>query len=99
MRKRYSASEKANIVLEVLKEDKSIAQIASKHTVHPNQISKWKAEFLAGLPSLFEPEGRATRALEAAHQQQLDELYKKIGELTTQLDWLKKKSGIDPHAR
>ncbi len=86
------------MVLEVLKEDKTIAQIASEHKVHPNQLSKWKTEFLEGLPSLFEPQGRATRALEAAHQQKLDELYKKIGELTTQLDWLKKKSGFDPDA-
>ena len=96
MRKQHPASEKAQIILEVLKEDQSISQIASEHHVHPNQISQWKGQVLDGLPSLFEPAGRATRALEAAHQQQIAELHQKIGELTTQLDWLKKKSGLDP---
>jgi transposase-like protein len=99
MRKRYSATEKAQIVLEALKEEKTIAQIAAEHKVHPNQISKWKAEALQGLPTLFTNEERATRALEAAHQRELQELYAEIGRLTTQLDWLKKKSGFDSHAQ
>ncbi len=98
MRKRYSASEKAQIVLEALKEEKTIAQIAAEHKVHPNQISKWKAEALQGLPTLFTNEERATRALEAAHARELQELYAEIGRLTTQLGWLKKKSGFDPEA-
>lgn len=53
MRKRYSATEKAQIVLEALKEEKTVAQIAAEHKVHPNQIYKWKAEVLQGLPGLF----------------------------------------------
>ena len=99
MRKRFSATEKSQIVLEALKEEKTIAQIAAEHHVHPNQISKWKAEALQGLPSLFTHEERATRALEAAHQRELDELYVEIGRLTTQLGLLKKKSGLDLDAR
>lgn len=99
MRKRHPASEKAQIVLEVLKENKSISQVASEHQIHPNQISQWKAQALEGLPSLFEPEGKATRALEAVHQQQIAELQQKVGALTIELDWLKKKSGLDPAAR
>jgi putative transposase len=98
MRKRYSATEKAQIVLEALKEEKTIAQIAADHQVHPNQISKWKAEALQGLPTLFTNEARATRALETAHQRELQELYAEIGRLTTQLGWLKKKSGLDPNS-
>jgi transposase-like protein len=96
MRKRYSATQKAQIVLETLKEEKTIAQIAAEHKVHPNQISKWKAEALQGLPTLFTNEERATRALEAAHERELQELYAEIGRLTRQLGWLKKKSGLDP---
>lgn len=99
MRKRYSASEKARIVLEALKEEKTIAQIAAAHQVHPNQISKWKAEALQGLPSLFTHEERATRTLETVHQRELQELYAEIGRLTTQLGWLKKKSGFNPDAK
>ncbi|MCL5952227.1 MAG: transposase, partial [Chloroflexi bacterium] len=48
MRKRYSGTEKAQIVLEALREEKTIAQIAAEHKVHPNQIYKWKTEVLQG---------------------------------------------------
>ncbi len=95
MRKRYSANEKAQLVLEALKEEKTVAQIAAEHKVHPNQIYKWKAEVLQGLPTLLTNEAHRVQALEAAHQRELDELYAEIGRLTTQLGWLKKKSGLD----
>ena len=95
-RKRYTTSFKAQLVLEILKEEKTLAQIASTHGIHPNQLRKWKARALENLPMLFATEGKSTRALEAAHARQLDELYAQIGRLTTQLAWLKKKSGIEP---
>ena len=99
MHKRYSATEKAQIVLEALKEEKTIAQIAVEHKVHPNQIYKWKAEVLQGLPTLLTNEARKIQALEAAHQREVDQLYAEIGRLTTQVAWLKKKSGLDPEPR
>ena len=95
MRKRYSPTFKAEVVLEILTEEKSLAQIASERGVHPNQLSKWKAEALQGLPRLFEPDQETTRALQAAHQRQLEELYAEIGRLITQVNWLKKKSGCN----
>ena len=97
MRKRHSPAFKAKIVAEALKEEKTITQIASENDIHPNQISAWKAAALNGLPTLFERESKA-QADQAAHQQQLEELYAQIGRLTTQVGWLKKKSGLDPHA-
>ncbi len=99
MRNRYSATEKAQIVLEALKEEKTIAQIAAEHKIHPNQIYKWKAEVLQGLPALFANEERKVQALEAAHERQLEELYAEIGRLTTQLAWLKKKSGFNSDSK
>ena len=90
MRKQYTANYKAQIVLEILKEDQTIAQIASAHGIHPNQLRKWRAQAVEGLPKLFSDNGQATRALESAHERQLDELYTEIGRLTTQLAWLKK---------
>ena len=96
MRKRHSPAFKARIVAEALKEEKTITQIASEHEIHPNQISAWKAAALNGLPTLFERESKV-QTEHAAHQQQLDELYSQIGRLTTQVTWLKKKSGLDPH--
>jgi putative transposase len=94
MRKHYTAQQKAQIVLEMLKEERTIAQIASAHGIHPTQLGKWKAQVLEGLPSLFSDENKAVRALEAAHEREQDELYAEIGRLTTQLAWLKKKAGL-----
>jgi len=94
MRKHYSATFKAEIVQEVLKEDKLISQIASVHGVHPNLIGEWKAAALKGLPSLFEKEHSELTKERAAHERRLNELYAEIGRLTTQVTWLKKKAGI-----
>ncbi len=95
MRKRYSAAFKAQIVQEVLREDKLISQIASAHGVHPNLIGEWKAAVLRGLPTLFEKEHSELTKERAAHEQQVNELYAEIGRLTTQVAWLKKKAGIN----
>jgi transposase-like protein len=96
MRRHFSAQFKAEIVQEVLREDKTLAEIASAHAIHPNQIKRWKATVLKGLPSLFSDETAAAKTAQADHEKQLDELYTEIGRLSTQLTWLKKKSGIDP---
>ena len=93
---RYTAKKKAQIVLEILKEERSIAQIASEYGIHPNQLYKWKAQALEGLSTLFEDEHKTEKALRAAHEKELNELYAEIGRLTSQLNWLKKKSGIEP---
>ena len=94
MRKRYTAAFKAQIVQEVLREDKLISQIASAHGIHPNLISQWKAQALQGLPSLFEDGHAAEEKIRAAHEKQMQELYAEIGRLTTHVAWLKNKSGI-----
>ena len=95
MRKRHNSEFKAKVVQELLKEEKALSQIASDHGIHPNQLRQWKAKALEGLPLLFERDGRAEQE-KAAHDQQVQELYAEIGRLTTQLSWLKKKSGIEP---
>jgi len=99
MRKKYTTKKKAQIVLEILKEERSIAQIASEYGIHPNQLYKWKTQALDGLPGLFENERKTEKVLRAAHERELNELYAEIGRLTTQLTWLKKKSGIEPIER
>jgi transposase-like protein len=96
MRKRYTPAQKAKIVLEILKEEQTLAQIASANGIHVNQLRDWKNQALEGLPSLFSPEDKAARALKAAHERQVQDLYAEIGRLTTQLAWLKKKSGLEP---
>ena len=91
MRKHYSPIFKAQVVQALLKEEKSLAQLAAEHSVSTKQLSRWKTLALEGLPSLFEP---VTAHLQQAHEHQLQELYAEIGRLTTQLTWLKKKSGL-----
>lgn len=93
-RKRLSASQKAQIVLEAIREEKSVVQIAAENSIHPNQIHKWKKQALDDFTQLFEEDRQGERAREAEHEKQLNELYTEIGRLSAQLSWLKKKSGL-----
>ena len=90
MRKQYTAAFKAKVVQELLKEEKTIAQIAAEYEVHPTQLKEWRVRALEGLPSLFEKQD-STAELRATHEEQVTELYAEIGKLTTQVTWLKKK--------
>lgn len=98
MRKQYSAVFKAKVVQEVLREEKSLAQLAAEYEVSAKQLNRWKTMAVEGLPSLFEPSADQTSQ---AHEQQVNELYAQIGRLTTELTWLKKKSGdkLEPHRK
>jgi transposase len=93
MRKQYTSAFKAKVVQELLREEKTLAQIASEYEVHPTQLKSWRTIALEGLASLFEKRDN-TVELKEAHEQQLAELYTEIGKLTTQLTWLKKKCQI-----
>jgi transposase len=90
MKKHYTTQQKARIVLEILKEECSIAHIASEHGIHPNQLYKWKAHTLEKLPDILENERQDEKAQKAEHEREIKELYAEIGKLTTQLSWLKK---------
>ncbi len=98
MKKHYTAQQKAKIVLEILKEERSIVQIASEHGIHSNQLYKWKAQVLEKLPDIFDDEHKDEKAQKAEYERERKELYAEIGKLSTQLSWLKKKSGFEPPA-
>jgi putative transposase len=91
VRKKYSAEFKAQVVLEILKEEKSISQLSSEYGVHSNQLSKWKKQVLGDLPRLFSDDHKRAEAVKTEYDKRLQELYAEIGRLTTQLNWLKKK--------
>ena len=95
MKKTYTPAFKAQIVQELLKETKTITQLAAEQSVHPNVLREWKVTVLKGLAGLFE-KGDSVAAMRAAYEQQLEDRYAQIGRLTTQVTWLKKKSGLDP---
>ena len=94
MRKSFSGEFKIKAVLEILKENKSITQLASELDVHPNQLSKWKKEAIEGLTTVLEDGRRKGDKEKEELKNHIQELYAEIGELTTKLNWLKKKSGI-----
>jgi transposase len=96
MRKQYSAAFKAKVVQELLKEEKGLGQLAAEYQVSSKQLTRWKSIALEGLPCLFET---TVDKNQQAHEQQVTALYAEIGRLTTELTWLKKKSGFnhEPH--
>lgn len=87
-RKRHSAAFKAKVGLEAVIGIKTVAQLAREYTVHPVQVSQWKTVIRERLPDLFESGGKA----EVNQEKQIADLHQKIGELTVDLDYLKKKS-------
>ena len=97
MRKQHTADRlkaETRVVREVLREEKTIAQIASEYEVHPNQVRQWRDRALAALPGVFSRNGQKDQAArDAVHEQQVHELYAEIGRLTTELAWLEKKAG------
>ena len=93
MRKTHSASFKAQLVLEMLKEERTVSELSSAYGVHPTMLHRWKKQVVAGLPHLFEQDKDAKAAQEAS-EQKIEQLYTEIGRLSTQLAWLKKK-GFD----
>jgi len=93
-RKPHTPDEKAKLVLEVLKGERGLNEIASQHDIHPNMLSKWKREAIDGLHTVFENDVTKKRKEDKAREAELDELYAQIGKLTTQNEWLKKKSAL-----
>ena len=92
VRKHYGTDLKVKVVLEILKEEKTVTQLASEYKIHYSQLLKWKKQVLEGLPHLFSDS--RTEALKTAHEKEVTGLYQEIGQLTTNLNWIKKKSGI-----
>ena len=91
-RRRHGAAFKARVVLEALRGDKTINELAGLYEVHPGQIAAWKRRVVAGLAGLFsngpDKDRKDDEALKAR-------LYQEIGQLKVELDWLKKKVGLD----
>jgi len=92
-RKQYSADFKAKVVKEMLREEKTIGQLAAEYGVHSNMLYRWRDQALAGLPGLFSDQAAQGLAhKEAEWEQEREVLYAEIGRLTTQVTWLGKKS-------
>jgi transposase-like protein len=90
-RKKHNAGFKAKVALAAIKGDRTIAELASEFGVHPNQIYNWKKQLLDGAASVFE--GGNTAAAGTASEAQLDLLYRQIGQLKVENDFLARKLG------
>lgn len=91
MRKKFGNEFKARIALAALKGDKTIAELSSEFGVHPTQITAWKKIAQDGLAGVFN--GSPT-AKEHEKEKEIDELYKTVGRLKLENDWIKKKLQI-----
>jgi transposase-like protein len=92
MRTKHPPTFKARVTLEAFKEEKTSAELASLYQVHPGLIRNWKALLVKGAPELFNGNGSHSNN----QAELIEELYKQIGQLKVELDWLKKKSGLTP---
>lgn len=86
-RRKFTTMFKTQVVLETLKERSTIQELANKFEISPVQISQWKREFLANAEKAFTGDAPADNAKE----KEIDELYKRIGRLNMENEWLKKK--------
>lgn len=90
-RKCWSAEEKAKIVLEILREESTLAEIANKYGTSQQLISRWKSEFLVNMTTVFDKKTNDIEKLKQEHEAEKESLVSKIGQLTLDVDWLKKK--------
>ena len=93
-RRKFTPEEKAQIVLEILKEEKSVSQLSSEHGIHANVLNRWKSEAVQNLSQLFVDDRKGITKMKNEYENTINDLYAEIGKLTSQLSWLKKKSGL-----
>lgn len=88
-RRKHTAEFKAKVALEALKGMETVNQIAAKYEIHPVQVSNWKKELLEGAGSLFE---RKNAKADKEQERQIEDLERKVGQLTMEKEFLEKKS-------
>ncbi len=93
IRKTYPPTFKVNVVLDALKEENTSAELASQYRLNPSQIRTWKMNAKKGLLEVFKDQ--LSKNVEHNNEEELiQELYRQIGQLSVELAWLKKKSGL-----
>jgi transposase len=91
-RKRYGADFKAKVALEAVRGERTLSEIAVAHGVNPVQVTQWKKQLESDASSLFCDKRLKDSVSTPGPESVQDQLYKQIGELTVEVNWLKKKS-------
>jgi transposase len=89
-RNKYSAEFKAKVALAALKNEETASELASRFSVHPTMINTWKRALLEGASDIFDKGQKSRKQTEA----QMDELYRQIGRLQVERDFLSKKLSL-----
>ena len=87
IRRSHSSAFKAKVAFEAMKKEKTIAQLSSQYEVHPNLINQWKRRVMQERPEIFSKK-RSKQQQDTAEL--VSELYRQIGQLKVEVDWLKK---------
>jgi len=89
MRKRYDKDFKAKVAIEAMKGEKTLQELSLQFEVHPNMIAQWKRQLIEQAAQLFEKAGKGNAAAEDA-ERKTDQLFRQIGQLQVENDYLKK---------
>jgi transposase len=93
MKRKFTSKFKVKVAIEALKERETMAELAKRFKLYPNQISQWKRDFLERADQAFEGPSSAPRTDFKDLEKERDERYKKVGELQMDNDFLKKSLG------
>lgn len=93
-RNRYTAEFKAKVVMELLKEEETLNQIAGKYQLNPQMLSQWKSDFVKNASVVFERGKDEASKLKKEMQDKETRYQQIIGQMSYEIDWLKKKSGL-----
>jgi len=91
IKRQHQPAFKVKVVMEMLKGERTISQICSEYQIHPTQANRWKQQALSFIESSFN--GQSFTAQLHQKDEFIEELYKQIGKLKYEVDWLKKKMG------
>jgi putative transposase len=92
VRKQHTGAFKSQVAIAAIRGEKTISELSSEYGVHPTVINRWKKQALESLPQTMLNRADAAGAEQA---ELISRLYQEIGQLKVELDWLKKKSGLE----
>ena len=91
IKRKHSTSFRIKVALDMIRQKETVAAICSRYSIHPTQANRWKDKALEIMAAGF---NNKSVAKQKQKDELIDELYKQIGQLKVELDWLKKNMGV-----